>query len=345
MVAKKVNPKKLLITLGIFMVLLTYFIIFELPRKTKEEEKKRIFHFVHADVNKFEIIKKDYMIEVERIGNNWRITKPRELPASKIDVDAFISDVRDLYIEKVIGKNLPDLSQYGLDAPKLVLKLWLGKGKKQQLLVLNVGNQNPDKSGYYSKLENNPEVVLLENFTESVIDKDLFYFRDKDVFKVKQNEIEEFKIALANELYNAKREKNIWKLLKPVSKTNLKEESINKILISLAELKIKKFYDEGEKKKINIANAGLISPDIKIEIIDKSKKSYVLYIGKEVKNQNAYYAKKKGKDLIFSIDKYIINDLKKDLEKLKEKDEEKNKGKKESSGKAGKSKKKGNKHK
>jgi len=327
MATKKVSSKKLLITLGIFAVLLAYFIIFELPREEKEEEKKKIFHFVHADVNKFEITKKDSVIEVERIGNEWRITKPRKLPASKMDVDAFISDVRDLYIEKIIGKNLPDLSLYGLDKPKLILKLWLGKGKNQQMLTLKVGNQNPDKSGYYSKLENSPEVVLLENFTESVIDKELFYFRDKDVFKVKQNEIIKFKITLAGEIYEAERKDKIWNLVKPISKPDLKDEDVNKVLLPVSDLRVKKFYDGDEK--VSIAKTGLISPDIKIEIIDESKKQYILYVGKEVKNQSAYYAKREGEDLIFSIDKYIINDLKKDLAKLREREEKKEEAKKE----------------
>lgn len=321
MATKKVNANRLIITLGIFVVLLSYFIIFELPRKEKEEEKKKIFHFVHADVNKFEITKKDSVIALERIGNKWRITKPRKLPASKLDVDAFISDVRDLYIEKIIGKNLPDLSLYGLDQPKLILKLWIGKGKKQQLLTLKVGNQNPDKSGYYSKLENSPEVVLLENFTESVIDKDLFYFRDKDVFKLKQNEIIKFKVAIAGEIYEAERKDNMWNLVKPISKPNLKDEDVNRVLLPVSDLKVKKFYDGDEK--VSIALTGLISPDIKIDIIDKSRNQYILYIGKEVKNEGAYYAKREGEDLIFSIDKYIINDLKKDLAKLKEREEDK----------------------
>ncbi|MBN1898048.1 MAG: DUF4340 domain-containing protein [Spirochaetes bacterium] len=312
MVAKKINTRKLFITLGILVVLLAYFIIVELPRKPDEEEKDRIFQFVLADVNKFEIIKNDSIIEVERMINDWRISKPRVLSASKIDVDAYISDIKDLIIEKVVGENLPDLAVYGLDKPKLILNVFTGKGKNQKMYRLSIGNQNPDFSGFYAKLENDPRLVILENFTESIIDKDVFYFRDKDIFKVKVTDVKEIDLSLDKTRYRLQREEGPWRLTKPVIKTNLKEEQVTRILLPLSELKARKYYDG--PLKVSLAQTSLLFPPITIRL--KADRSYTLTVGNEVKNEGVYYAKWTDNDLIFSIDKMIIDDLKKNMVEL-----------------------------
>jgi len=320
MVEKTKYVKKILTLLLFFIILLLYFLIFELPRKEKEEEKQKIFHFVHSDVIKFELYKTNSVIEVERILNDWRINKPRELPASKMDVDSFLADVRDLKIEKVVGKNLPDLSIFGLALPRFQLKLYLKKEKGEEALVLKVGNQNPDKSGFYAKLENSPEVYILENFTESILDKDLHYFRDKDIFKIKESEVKIINITYSNENFEiSKDEKNIWKLTRPVIKTNLKEEEVNKILIPILDLKSKKFYDEC--KKISLYEAGINSPFVKIYLTDKKLNKYGILVGKEDKENYGYYAKKIDSEIIFTIDKYIINDMKDILANLKKVEE------------------------
>jgi len=316
MATKKVNKKNVFIMLGLFVLLLAYFLIFEANRKPEEKSKNYIFHFIQANVNQFEITTAKKVIAVERLANKWRITKPRELDASKMDVDAFLSDVKSLYIQKVIGKNLPNLEEYGLSAPKIVLKLWLGSGNKKEMLTLKVGNQNLDKSGYYAKLENSPEVLLLENFTESILDKDLFYFRDKDLCKIKANDIYGIKVKLNNENYELARKENKWNLLQPISKTNLTDEEINQIITPVADLRIKNFYDEDNK--IDVSDTGLISPDITIDIFDKNKKSVKLFVGKETKDKDGYYVKRDGSEVVVSIDKKIVDDLKSNLTKLKE---------------------------
>jgi hypothetical protein len=193
------------------------------------------------------------------------------------------------------------------------LKIWISKDKSEQLLTLNLGNQNPDKSGYYGKLENSPDVLLLENFALFALDKDLFYFRDKNVFKIKETDVIQIYCRENNKIYQLNKKNQNWIAIKPIFKTNIKIEEINKILLPLIDIKVKKYYDE---EKIEVDKTGLLSPNIEFGILDNNKKEYVLLIGKEIKNEYNYYAKLKEKELIFAVDRDVINDLKKNFFEL-----------------------------
>ena len=328
MATKKINKKNLYIALGAFVLLLAYVIIFGTEQTSNEKKKKKkLFNYVIADVSKFEIQRPDSVITVEREGNNWFITKPRQLPASSSDVESYLIDVKDLSIERELGKDIADLSPYGLDNPKYVLKIWLGTGKDAKLLTLKIGNQNPDKSGFYAKLENRPSLFLLETLAETTIDKQLFYFRNKDIFKVDVNNINE--IIVKNDKYEYKLEKvdGNWQMKSPVVSSNIKEADSTKILTTISDLKVKSYYDG--KNKVSLVDAAVLNPSVKIVLIDNNKKEYVLNIGTEVKNKSEYYGRRDDEDLIFGVDKYTIDNLQKDLLNLKKNIEEEKKKKEE----------------
>ncbi len=320
MAKKKISRKKLFILLGIFIALLAYVLIFETGEK--EEKKNPLFEFVIAEVNKFEITREKEIIEVGRKGNTWEIIKPVNLPASREDVDAFLSDVKDLEYERVIGKNLPDLKPYGLDKPKITFKIWTGSGKNQKLYTLLIGNQNPAKTGFYVKFKNRPELLLAENYTESVFSKELYYFRDKDIFKITATDIKEFEIVTRTNVYKCIKKEENWFLEKPVTNSSVKEGDVMQILTSIVDLKVRKFFDI--KNKVNIIETGLLSPAIKIKLREKdTNKLYQLNIGREIKEDYTYYAKLEGDKKIISVDKYTVEDILKNLEKLKKKPEKK----------------------
>ncbi len=325
MAEKKIKNKKLIYLTLFFIILLVYFLIFEKKIQEKESKKNNLFQYVIADVKKFEIQKQSRVIIVERVLNDWIIRKPYQLPASKIDIDAFLSDVCNLQKLEIIGKNLPDLNNFGLENPKLVFKIWLG----QELVIFNLGNQNPDKSGYYAKFSNSPDVFLIEPVCESTIDKEIFYFRDKRIFTLNIEDIKLFTFKDNNRQYTLTKENNEWAMKEPIQYSGAGVEiEIKKILNNVIDISIKKFFDN--KQHISISDAGLLSPDKVIKLIDNKNQSIRFNIGKEVSgDSNQYYAKLGNKNLIFSVDKNIIDDLNKDLKKLEDEKIKKDKEKKD----------------
>ena len=309
--AKMINRKIVIFTI-LFGILLVYFLVFEKRIKKKESKKNNIFQYVIADVKKFTIEKHDETIEVERILNDWIIKKPGGLPGSKIDIDSYLSDIKDLQKIKVIGKNITNIKPFGLNKPKIIYKIWIS----DQLLTLKLGNQNPDHSGHYAKFENQPEVLLLEPVAESTIDKELFYFRNKEIFSMNAEDAKSCLIKVDKKKYHFKYRDEKWIMELPVKFENLQEIDIRNLIGKIIDINIKKSFDND--KKNSIVSTGLISPDKNIKMIDNENKITILNIGKEIKDELQYYAKLDNKSLIFAVDKNIIDDVIQDAQKIEE---------------------------
>jgi len=322
MAQTKINIKPIIFTF-LFILLLVYFLVFEKKIEEKDKRKNNIFTYVIADVKKFAVEKKGNLIEVERILNNWRINKPRELPGSKTDIDSYLQDVRDLQKLKTITEEPKDLKIYGLHTPKIIFKVWT----TDKLLVLNIGDQNPDQSAYYAQFEDQSEVFLLELITESTIDKDLYYFRNKEIFTLSVDDVKECLIKSDKKRYVLKKENDIWKMEKPVVFDNPQEIDIKNLIGEIIDINIQKFYDN--RKEINLANTSLLSPLKIIKIIDNQNKIYILYIGKEIKDEVEYYAKLHNNKMIFAVDKNIVDNIIDDVGKIEEEKKEKEEAKKE----------------
>lgn len=326
MVEKKINNNKLIITSAILIILLIYYFIFEKKIQQVEKEKNNLFSYSISDINKFAIENNGQEIEIDRMANDWIIKKPRDLKSSKNDIESYLYDVKNLQKIKEIGKSITNLSVYGLTNSKITFKVWLAGKKHDNLLILKLGDQNPDKSGYYAKFENQPEIILMENLAESIINKELFYFRQKDIFQTSIDNLQKVEFNQGTTVYSFLLINNNWIMNNPINFTNIQQIEVKRILGNIVNLNIKKFFDE--KPIVTLIEAGLLSPNIIINLVDKLNKSVKLLVGKEVKGSNQYYAKKENDDIIFAIDKRIVDDLFSDgkmleAEKNKQANEEK----------------------
>lgn len=310
MATKKIKNKKLLYLTGVFVLLIIYFLVFETRMSEKESKKNNLFQYVLADIKKIEIQKDKQVVMLERTLNKWSITKPRELKGSKTDIDAYLTDVKNIQKGKMINEKADNLVVYGLEKPKLVLKVW----KKGEESSLSLGTQNPDKTGYYAKFNDEKKIWLIETLAESTIDKNLYHFRDKTIFTKNIEDIKEFHFQYNQKKYLIIKENNTWVMKRPIEYAENQVE-IKRIISGALDISIKDFFDD-PKKKVNLSDTGLLSSDISIKMIDNQNQSYILNIAKEIKDANQYYAKINNNSLIFAVDKFIIDNLDKDLEKL-----------------------------
>lgn len=315
MVKTKISDKKLIYLSGLFVLLLVYFLVFESRFEKKEKSKNDLFSYTIADVKRFEIEKNSDKLLLERSKNDWFIRKPRELPASKPDIDAYLYDVKGLQKEKSVGKNLPDPGLYGLKTPRLVLRVWVpGKKRAEQLLTLHLGDENPDKSGTYARFENDPEIFILELKGGSSIDRDLFYFRDKQIFKAPLEEINRISFIRGSARYELQRTGRNWSIASPVAYSNLDQAGVQRVLASLADISVRKFFD-GDRK-VALSEAGLTAPSGEIRLSGGNNKTPALVLGREIGNENQIYARLEGRELLFAVDKTLLETVETDLKKI-----------------------------
>ena len=175
--------KTTLVLTAAFAVLLAAVLIFESKgrRETAAKEKADSLVDVAApDVQKMDLKKEDGTISFARDDKGaWRITAPLEARADASEAEGLLSSFASLRFERVVDKTPADLKTY--EIPREEVALWV-KGKDAPVRVL-IGMENPLDKSLFAKRADDPRVVLLSSSLKSTLDKRVFDFREKNVFK------------------------------------------------------------------------------------------------------------------------------------------------------------------
>ena len=114
-------------------------------------------------------------------GVNWQINgTPEFFRINKNTVNSTLSSLSSMRSGEIITKNAAgnDLEAFGLDKPQVLLTL---KDKDGKSVQVEVGIKSPSGSGYYARIRNNPEIVLLPAYSASYLFRNLDNFRDKSL--------------------------------------------------------------------------------------------------------------------------------------------------------------------
>src|SRR5215831_12046898 len=121
-----------------------YFRFFEMKRPSTEEASQQARNVVNFDRSKIDgivIQNGDQQIEIRRRDNKWRLETPIKDQADAALVESLLSDLENWQKEgsipaKEIGADKSKLTEYGLNNPKLKLKL-LGHDRPSEILFGN----------------------------------------------------------------------------------------------------------------------------------------------------------------------------------------------------------------
>jgi hypothetical protein len=97
---------------------------------------KKIVKFLRSRINKIELVYADSSIVCRKdTSDNWRVTAPVVQKAKKWKVSGMLSDIETLKAEEFVEEQARDLSRYGLDAPRITVKLWDDREIQTQVLL------------------------------------------------------------------------------------------------------------------------------------------------------------------------------------------------------------------
>jgi len=305
--------KTTIILFVIFLVLMAYIFLFESKSKNDEHAKEKLVALSSESVQKIIYKKEDETLEFQKNAEGeWLIIKPLEAKADKYEVNRLAEEFADLRIERVVDEEPADLEKYGI--PKKEMSLYF-KDKEPQVKIL-IGMENPLDNTFFAKRENETRVVLLSSSLKNLLEKSVFDYRQKDIFKFKTDEAKSIKLRAKKIQWEALKKEEEWFLKKPV-KALVKSSKINDILYSLSNLKAKEFVSE-EKTKEEIKNYGLDQADYEVSLsIPLSNQEVTIFIHKD---DEKVYATTSLSPKIIEIEDSIISDLEKKAEELREKE-------------------------
>src|SRR5438105_14332394 len=160
-----------------------YFRFFEMKRPSTEEARQRAQNVVNFDRNKIDgiVIKNgDQQIEMRRRDNKWRLETPIKDQADGALVENLLSDLESWQKDgtisaKDINSDKSKLAEYGLNNPKLKLKL-LGHDKPPEIYF---GKDAALEGKMYVRFQNSKETFVAGQAVKKDIDKQPEELRDR----------------------------------------------------------------------------------------------------------------------------------------------------------------------
>lgn len=308
------KPKTTLVLLAVFALLLAVVLFFDSRGEKKEAAKERdntLVSLTAADVRKVSLVRDGETLAFERDeAGPWRLTAPLQAAADDYEVNNLVDSLASLRIERVVEKDAADLAAY--EIPRMEVSLWV-KDKETSVKVL-VGMENPLDKSLFAKREDDPRVVLLASSLKTTLEKKVFDFRDKNVFKFTAAEVQSVRVRAKDVLWRAAREENGWFLKEPVAAPAAKAK-LDSLLDSLSGIRAKAFVSE-EKSADKLEEFGLDKPDGEVTLsLPASNQEIVFAVAKKGED---LYATTSLTPKIVSFEGTLLEDLGRKAEEMRE---------------------------
>lgn len=270
-------------------------------KKVEEEKASRLICMDNDSVDDIKIRKDDGSgIHLKKIEGKWMLVEPVKTLADQSAVQSIVTTATSLKPERILKEKDVNWEEYGLQKPTFEVTVG-AKGLRNQVFL---GDQNPSKSSYYMKKDDDPRLFLVEDTVKNALNKSVFDLRDKNVLAIAPVDVDQVLIKNDQQEVAIKREAaEKWVLTKPES-MKLKASVINRDLSTLTNLKAKDIIDN---PNLSEAKYGLASPKIVITLAG-SKLEQTLFVGAPVKSDSQnpldsdVYATVKGKDNVYVVD-------------------------------------------
>jgi hypothetical protein len=136
----------------LFIIIFGYYFIFERPVKKIEEEDEKLINNINLnDIYKFKFKKGNTIIFGERENGDWQILGPEKKKGNKENIEELLESLLFAFLIEKIRQNPKDLSEFGLDKPRMEISIWT---KKTFLpIIILIGDSNPAGTSVYAMIK------------------------------------------------------------------------------------------------------------------------------------------------------------------------------------------------
>ncbi|MBI3813443.1 MAG: DUF4340 domain-containing protein [Nitrospinae bacterium] len=314
--------KKTFLWIIILSALAGYFYLDVKTTKKKEMEKEeaaRLLPFKPEEVVELDLKKGDRTILLQRWEDGWRVEKPIKAKADGRAVEkalGYITQSRS-DADYVMDENPSQerLAEFGLINPQLEVTLKVGKSMTPYTLIF--GDRAPTKGVAFAILKGSPKVYRVLADAKAQADQELYYFRDKTIFKTQPVMVD--KVEIINNGQKIKCElpmEGKWGIVSPI-KSRADMIKIIEMISKFKETDIKEFIEE-EPKDLKQYGLNPFKKKLSIWLSGDDKATETIFIGDRDKKKRGYYARLEGKDNVFLIEEGLADLIPEDAEDLRD---------------------------
>ncbi len=174
--------KSIKILLAVFAVLIAvYFLFFRSGEKVATDKlDAKLFVADSSKIDKIEIVKNNETVMLEKVNNQWKLTKPIDYPADTTNIYLMLKDLKNFTIESVASENPSKFSGY-LDSANNSRISTYQEGKLLGTFIL--GKALTGDNSYLMKPDDN-RILLASNLTAALFTKPSKDYRNKFILSI-----------------------------------------------------------------------------------------------------------------------------------------------------------------
>lgn len=174
--------KSIKILLAVFAILIAvYFLFFRSGEKVSTEKiDAKLFVADSSKIDKIEIVKNNETVVLEKVNNQWNLTKPINYPADTTNVYLMLKDLKNFTIESVASENQAKFNNY-LDSVNNAKISTYQEGKLLGTFIL--GKTQTNDNSFVKKPEDN-RILLASNLTAANFTKQTKEYRNKFILSI-----------------------------------------------------------------------------------------------------------------------------------------------------------------
>lgn len=251
---------------------------------------------------------------VKREGDAWQIVSPVAARASASEVSAITSALGQLEIVRVIDENAANLTEYGLDNPRIEINFTSAADKPSGKLL--VGDKTPTGGGLYARRDDEQRVFLIPAYQEATLNKSTFDLRDKAVISIERDKISSVAVSTGGRAIEFERRAGEWTITKPIA-ARADFGSVEALVGRVETAQMKSVAAE-DSTDADLRKYGLDRPDVSV-IVAMGGERATLVLGRDA-GEDAVYARDASRPAVFTVDNTLAAELKKNVDDYRRRD-------------------------
>lgn len=210
----------------------------ELSRSSSAGEP--LVSFDSSAVDKLEITANNSAVVLQREGGTWMVTSPVRYPADEAAVTKAVGQGRDMKVTAVVSTNPAKQSTFSVDSTGPLVK-WFSN--ERLLAAVRIGKPTTSWTETYARIENSDDVCSVTGSLGIVYIKQPNDWRDKTIFKINQESVNEVKFQYGDTLFMLTRKDSVtWS----VGNETATSGTVTSFLTSLSNFPADEFVDSPE---------------------------------------------------------------------------------------------------
>lgn len=280
-----------------------------------EDQKTRVFTAPADTIDEIEITARSgETTTIKRDGAVWNLTAPIRTGADDTEVSGLTTNLATLDIQRVVEEQATDLAPYGLEPPHVVVG-FKALGDKE-FSRLHLGDKTPTGGDMYARRPGDRKVFLVSSYLENTFNRTTFDLRDKSILAFDRDKVDRVNVVAAGTTLAFVKAGDRWRIVQPsVRAETLAVDG----LVGRLKTGAMRAVVAAEPTPDELKSFGFDAPTI-VASVTTGSSTATLTVGGAVPAAETYYARDAARTMVFTVDKSLVDDLRKQAGDYRPKD-------------------------